>query len=150
MVKFQIQYMAFRIAVKVYIVHKYGGYLNKYPERVQICHLLYKCLQNWTFNCTVNWKCVQVSSWTKICGLNRVEISLNYKVCRSLLRSTLCIIMVFIWTIIRKCTDMSCALKVYIVRKFACPVIEVYILKTYCKNWLIKEVKLSMMLIFDI
>ena len=31
-------------------LHKYGICLNKYPESVQICHLLYKSVQNMTFN----------------------------------------------------------------------------------------------------
>ena len=35
-------------------LHKYGICLNKYPESVQICHLLYKSVQNMTFNCTMN------------------------------------------------------------------------------------------------
>ena len=35
-------------------LHKYGICLNKYPESVQICHLLYKSVQNMTFNWTMN------------------------------------------------------------------------------------------------
>ena len=35
-------------------LHKYGICLNKYPERIQICHLLYKSVQNMTFNRTMN------------------------------------------------------------------------------------------------
>ena len=36
-------------------LHKYGIYcLNKYPESVQICNLLYKSVQNMTFNCPMN------------------------------------------------------------------------------------------------
>ena len=35
-------------------LHKYGNSLNKYPESVQIFHLLYKSVQNMTFNCTMN------------------------------------------------------------------------------------------------
>ena len=29
------------VAIKVYIVHKYGMYTNKYPESVQICNLFF-------------------------------------------------------------------------------------------------------------
>ena len=60
------------IAFKHYIVHKYCICVNKSPENVQICHLLYNCMQNRRFSCIVNWKCVQVSGWNNICVLNRV------------------------------------------------------------------------------
>ena len=43
-------------------LHKYGICLNKYPESVQICHLLYKSVQNMTFN----WKMNQNVSKYKI------------------------------------------------------------------------------------
>ena len=35
-------------------LHKYGICLNKYPESVQICHLLYNYVQNMTSNWTMN------------------------------------------------------------------------------------------------
>ena len=34
-------------------LHKYSICLNKYPESIQICHLLYKSVQNMTFNRTI-------------------------------------------------------------------------------------------------
>ena len=35
-------------------LHKYGICLNKYPESVQICHLLNNYVQNMTSNWTMN------------------------------------------------------------------------------------------------
>ena len=49
--KYNIMFMG---RFKSTYLHKYGICLNKYPESVQICHLLYKSVQNMTFNCTMN------------------------------------------------------------------------------------------------
>ena len=54
MLTFQRKHKVYGSLYKVSIVHKYGGYLNKYPESVQICHLLYKYVQNMTFKCNMN------------------------------------------------------------------------------------------------
>ena len=47
---------------KYTFLHIYGICLNKYPESVQIFHLLYKSVQNMTFN----WNMIQNVSKYKI------------------------------------------------------------------------------------
>ena len=53
-------YIKCMVAIKVYIVDKYGMYTNKYPESVQICHLFFirVCITGYLIQYEL--KCVQV------------------------------------------------------------------------------------------
>ena len=104
-------YISVCVALKVYSVHKYVIFKNKYPKSVQICHLFFISVCKtghltpiWTENVFKYKIEIILCTW-------HGKFQILHKVYGSLLKSTLCINMAHILINIRKCANMSLSLQ---------------------------------------